>query len=81
MDNVFVTDVKYLGGFLLLCTFNSGVTKQVDMTPLLKYPAYADLKDESHFKQFGLDETIFWSNGADIAPEWLFDNGVEVSVK
>lgn len=48
------------------------------MTPLLAYPAYEDLRDEEKFKQFGLDETIFWSNGADIAPEWIFNNGIEV---
>ena len=44
--------------------------------PLLKYPAYWELKDKSNFEQFGLDETIFWANGADIAPEYLFENGV-----
>lgn len=78
MKNLSVTDVKHLGGHILLCTFNSGIVKKVDLAALLVYPAYADLKDESAFKQFGLDETIFWANGADIAPEWLYENGVEV---
>ncbi len=78
MENLIITNVKHLGGFILLCTFNSGITKQVDMSPLLAYPAYEDLKDEEKFKQFGLDETIFWSNGADIAPEWIFNNGIEI---
>ncbi|MDE6514147.1 MAG: DUF2442 domain-containing protein [Muribaculaceae bacterium] len=78
MENLVITNVRHLGGFILLCTFSSGITKQVDMTPLLAYPAYEDLRDEEKFKQFGLDETIFWSNGADIAPEWIFNNGIEV---
>ncbi len=26
------------------------------------------------------DETIFWANGADIALEWLYNNGIDVSV-
>jgi hypothetical protein len=49
----------------------------VDLTPLLAYPAFVDLKDKQQFIQFGLDDTIFWANGADIAPEYLFEHGVE----
>lgn len=78
MDFLTVTQVKYLGAYILLCTFSTGVIKQVDLSPLLKYPAYQDLKDEARFTQFGLDETIFWANGSDISPEWLYENGVEV---
>lgn len=62
--------------YTLLCTFNDGVTKKVDLQPLLKYPAFAELNDKIKFVQFGLDQTIFWYNGADIAPEYLYDNGV-----
>lgn len=61
-----VKDVDYLGDYTLLCTFNDGVTKKVDLQPLLKYPAFAELKDKKKFVQFGLDQTIFWYNGADI---------------
>lgn len=79
MDLLSVKQVEYLGNYIMMCSFNNGVTKKVDMTPLLSYPAYKTLKDENEFKQFGLDMTIFWANGADIAPEWLYDNGVEVA--
>lgn len=78
MNLLTVTKVKYLGAYALLCTFSTGDVKQVDLTPLLAYPAYRDLADEEMFRQFGLDETIFWANGSDISPEWLYDNGVEV---
>jgi hypothetical protein len=47
------------------------------LTPLLAYPAFAELRDKSNFIQFGLDQTIFWANGADIAPEYLYEHGVE----
>ena len=71
-----VTNVEYVGDYSLICTFNNGEKRKVDLTPLLEYPAYEELKDKSKFEQFGLDETIFWANGADIAPEYLFENGV-----
>lgn len=68
-----VTNVEYIGDYSLICTFNNGERRKVDLTPLLEYPAYEELKDKSKFEQFGLDETIFWANGADIAPEYLFE--------
>lgn len=71
-----VTDVEYKGGYILLCTFSTGEKKTVDLTPLLKYPAFEELKDEKMFIQFGLDGIIFWANGADIAPEYLYENGI-----
>lgn len=73
-----VTNVKYMGEYTLLCKFNNGEIRKVDLSPLLKYPAYEELKDKSKFEQFGLDGTIFWANGADIAPEYLLNNGIEV---
>ena len=71
-----VKDVEYVGDYILICTFSDGVTKRVDLEPLLKYPAFQELRDKSQFIQFGLDQTIFWANGADIAPEYLYDNGI-----
>lgn len=72
-----VTNVEYLGDYVLLCSFNNGQQKRVDLTPLLQYPAFEELKDKNLFVQFGLDGTIFWSNGADVAPEYLFENGTD----
>ena len=61
----------------LLCQFSDGKKKYVNLEPLLKYPMFAELRDKSLFTQFGLDGTIFWANGADIAPEFLYDKGTE----
>ena len=70
-----ITDVEYLGNYTLLCTFSTGERRKVDLTPLLDYPAFEELRDEEQFIQFGLDQTIFWANGADIAPERLYELG------
>ena len=71
-----ITNVEYLGDYSLLCLFNNGKKKKVKLTPLLSYPAFEELKDKRKFVQFGLDGTIFWSNGATISPEYLFEHGV-----
>lgn len=42
-----IKDVDYLGDYTLLCTFNDGVKKKVDLTSLLKYPAFSELKDKT----------------------------------
>ena len=80
-----ITDVEYLGDYTLLCTFSTGERRKVDLTPLLSYPAFEELRDKKEFFdkrsgraeriQFGLDQTIFWKNGADIAPERLYEMG------
>ena len=71
-----VTDVEYAGGYSLICSFSNGEKRKIDLTPILSYPAFKELKDLNEFEKFGLDETIFWSNGADIAPEYLYENGI-----
>ena len=41
-----VTDVEYMGDYSLLCWFNNGEKKYVDLEPLLKYPMFEELKDK-----------------------------------
>ena len=75
-----VESAEYMGKHTLLCTFNNGERRKVDLTPLLKYPAFEELKDESEFERYGVDVTVFWANGADIAPEYLYENGTPCSM-
>ncbi|MBO4741956.1 MAG: DUF2442 domain-containing protein [Bacteroidales bacterium] len=73
-----IKDVEYIGDYTLVCEFSDGIRKKIDLTPLLKYPAFEELKDKKQFVQFGLDQTLFWANGADIAPEYLYAQGVAI---
>ena len=73
-----VINADYLGNYTLLCTFNNGERRKVDLSPLLLYPAFEDLHDKEKFQEFGVLNTVFWSNGADIAPEWLLQHGIAI---
>ena len=70
-----VTSAEYLGEYTLLCTFNNGDKRKVDLSPLLDLPAYKDLRDQKEFERYGVDGTVFWANGSDIAPEYLLEHG------
>ena len=70
-----VTSAEYLGEYTLLCTFNNGDKRKVDLSPLLDLPAYKDLRDQKEFERYGVDGTVFWANGSGIAPEYLLEHG------
>lgn len=73
-----VLDATYLDGYRILVKFNDGIKKVVDLANVIKqYPVFKPLKDLTLFKQFTVTDTLEWDNGKiDIAPEYLYDNGV-----
>lgn len=74
-----VTKAEYGGGYTIVCTFNDGITKKVDISSLFHLPIFAELRDINEFLRFGLDPfTVCWDNGADIAPIYLYENGTIV---
>ncbi len=71
-----VIDVDYIKDYTLRLTFNDGVTKIVDLKPYLKGEVFGELLDKEQFIQFALTtSTIEWANGADLAPEFLYEIG------
>lgn len=61
-------------GFRILLTFNDGTEASVDFESWLTGPVFEPLKDLAYFQRFFLDGgTVVWPNGADIAPETLYD--------
>ncbi len=71
-----ITFGRVCGPQRLELTFNTGATKCVDVTPLLKGPVFEPLRAPTFFAQAKLDAecgTVVWPNGADFAPETLFD--------
>ena len=71
-----VIDVEFVKNYELLITFNDGVRKIVDLKPYLTGEVFGELMDPEQFVQYGLTGyTIEWANGADLAPEFLYDIG------
>ena len=71
-----VIDVEFVKNYELLITFNDGVRKIADLKPYLTGEVFGELMAPEQFVQYGLTGyTIEWANGADLAPEFLYDIG------
>jgi hypothetical protein len=72
-----VKQAKYLHNYVIWLQFNDGAEGEVDLADELEGEVFAPLKDISKFKSFKIDPilgTIVWENGADLAPEFLYEN-------
>lgn len=75
-----VKAVEYLSDYKLKLTFADGCVKIADLENRLNKGILKQLQDINLFKTVNLEfSSIAWDNDADIAPEWLYDNGVDVS--
>jgi len=69
-----VTKAKYVKDYLIEVKFNDGTRKIIDFKQWPTGPIFRPLKSKDYFKTFFIDgPTIAWPNGADIAPETLYD--------
>ena len=69
-----VVNAEYVGGHRIRVTFDDGSAGVVDFRRFLKGPVFQPLKDLDYFRRFELDGcTISWPNGADVAPETLYE--------
>jgi uncharacterized protein DUF2442 len=69
-----VIRADYLGGYRIHVTFNDNSERTIDFRRWLEGPVFQPLKDVDYFRSFFLDGgTIAWPNGADIAPETLYE--------
>jgi len=76
MELLRVVDVEYIKDFTMRLEFSNGDVKTVDFLPLLHGDVFEPLKDKGNFIQFGLTHwTLEWYNGADFAPDYLYEMG------
>lgn len=75
-----ITEAEYMHDYTLKLTFNDGVVKIVDFTPLMQKGICKKLQNMDYFRSFTLDPfTVDWNNEIGFAPESLYERGVAVS--
>ncbi len=69
-----VVRAEYRGGFQIHVTFSDKSEATLDFRQWLEGLVFEPLKDPVYFRKFFVDGgTVVWPNGADIAPETLYD--------
>lgn len=72
-----VREAKYIRDYVIWLRFNDGAEGEIDLKDELWGEVFEPLKDPGVFRSFKVDpdlETIVWENGADLAPEFLYEN-------
>jgi len=71
-----VIQATYVVDYKIELKFNDGKVKIIDFESLLWGEVFEPLKSKDFFRNFKLNPfTIEWENGADFAPEFLYDFG------
>ena len=69
-----ITKAEYLEGYNLRIHFNNGKIRIADLEASLEGPIFESLKNIEEFRRFSIPyNTIQWENGADFAPEFLYE--------
>jgi hypothetical protein len=75
-----VVSAKYVDSFKVCVSFSNGESGVIDLFEALWGPVFEPLKEPEQFKNFEVSKvlhTISWPNGADFAPEFLYEKMVE----
>ena len=68
--------MKYVSDYKIWLKFDDGKQGHIDLKDELWGEVFTPLKDKKYFKKVKLQKelnTICWENGADLAPEFLYE--------
>jgi hypothetical protein len=71
-----VVEARHSGDYRVWLRFDDGLSGEIDLGSELWGPVFEPLKDVAEFAKVRFDpeaDTIVWPNGADLAPEFLYD--------
>jgi len=71
-----VVDARHAGEYRVWLRFDDGLTGEIDLENELWGPVFEPLKGVAEFAKLRADpeaDTIVWPNGANLAPEFLYD--------
>lgn len=69
-------EATYAGGYLIRLAYDDGTSGVIDLESELWGEMFEPLRDVAVFRSFHLDlelQTVVWPNGADFAPEFLYE--------
>jgi hypothetical protein len=78
-----IFEAEVCGLHSLRLTFSDGTRKRVNLLPLLDGPIFEPLHDPAYFARVVIDPvagTVAWPNGADFAPEALYELEAEEEI-
>ena len=69
-----ISKANYIEDYKIEFEFNNGETYSIDLKNELSGSVFVPLKNKAYFKDFSIVyNTIEWRNGADFAPEYLYE--------
>jgi hypothetical protein len=71
-----VVEARYLHDYTVWVKFEDGTAGEIDLRGELHGPLFEPLRDLEYFRRFMVSTdlgTISWPNGADFAPEFLYE--------
>lgn len=71
-----LVEARYVSGYVVWLRFSDGLSGEIDLAAELEGEVFEPLRDQAVFRSCLLHpdlHTIVWPNGADFAPEFLYE--------